>query len=724
MLFGSILAQSIPLFYGPVNAIQPVASEVCPLNKDAASSYEGLAPTSSFSYQPVSGPESTIVILVRFTDVANTKSRAEIDNMVFNLMDNYYRAVSFSKTSITGTSTATWYLLQNAMSYYLTNRWWLIRDAVALADWEVDFRLYSHIIVVHAGNDSASTGKPGDIKSCHYAGLSIVTNDGIFVTGGSIVAETDPVGVFAHEYAHDFGVPDLYNYGKSGDDDFVGKWCLMAAGDWNGNPPGTSPAHFMSWCKIRLGWTPLASVRTISAGSVTVALDPLEVGTAGTQAIKAMLPNGTYYLVENRQQTGFDSALPGQGVLVSYVDENLGTGQGIVKVKTSSTLNNAALQTGQAFQDLPNRLSIIVSSATSSSYQIKATYGHILTVATGYSNVTLKVDGIEYRTDQNGNAQIVVSADQHTVEAVTPTLSGIGTRYIFTGWGDGSLSNSRTVDVSGDMSLTANYKTQYCLTVNTNQAGTLTSGAGWYDSGASANVTASTPLDHGNGTRRVFTYWSGDVASNSSSIIIIMSRQKTVTANWKTQYLVTISLNNADGTKTFSPTNVTLVDPRGANQTFVSYSNVWMDSGVWTIKQVTWGGVNVNPEPEPKLTIVAPQTWTVYCKVYAIRVTVKDIFNLPVLGVSVSVTLPNQTTITAQTDISGVATIELIPYGNYSVKTTYLMQTSTAMGHTAQTTTVSTQVMLSLPVIGAIIAPIIIGIGIVIMRKKKMSRGG
>lgn len=457
----------------------------------------------------------------------------------------------------------------------------------------------------------------------------------------------------------------------------------------------------------------------MSTGSATVTLDPQETSSTGTQAIKVMLPDGTYYLVENRQQTGFDSALPRQGVLVSYVDERLVSGQGIVKIKTLSTLNNAALQVSQAFQDLTNRLSIAVSSAIGLSYQIRIVYGYMLTVATPYSNATVRVDGIEYKADQSGNVKILVSADYHTVEAVTPVLSGAGIRHVFTQWSDGSLSNPRTVYVSGDMSLSASYKTQYYLAVNTNQVGAPASGAGWYDIGALAFATASTPFDHGNGTRRVFMYWSGDIASNFSSTTITMNRPKTVAAYWKTQHLVTILFNNGDGTKTFSPAKATLVDPRNANRTFTSYSNVWMDGGIWTIKQVIWGTINVNPEPEPRLTIIQPQTWRLYCKVCDIVVNVKDIFNLPVWGVSVSITLPNQTTITVQTDRNGAAAFELVPYGTYSIKTAYLMQTSTATGYIAQTTIFSTQIVFSLPVIGATIVPIALSIAIVLVMKKK-----
>ncbi|MBX5321443.1 MAG: InlB B-repeat-containing protein, partial [Candidatus Bathyarchaeia archaeon] len=69
-------------------------------------------------------------------------------------------------------------------------------------------------------------------------------------------------------------------------------------------------------------------------------------------------------------------------------------------------------------------------------------------------------------------------------------------------------------------------------------------GVGWYD----ANETAYAFLDvgvfdHGNGTRRVFSFWGGDASGTSyaQSNPILMDGPKTAVANWKTQHLLVVA---------------------------------------------------------------------------------------------------------------------------------------------------------------------------------------
>jgi uncharacterized repeat protein (TIGR02543 family) len=86
----------------------------------------------------------------------------------------------------------------------------------------------------------------------------------------------------------------------------------------------------------------------------------------------------------------------------------------------------------------------------------------------------------------------------------------------------------------------ANWKTQYQLAV-TSAFGSLT-GAGWYDPGATAtlSITPQT-LDQGNGTRRLFVSWGGDLTATTPSASIVMDKPKTVTANWKKQYQLIVN---------------------------------------------------------------------------------------------------------------------------------------------------------------------------------------
>ncbi|HXX86858.1 MAG TPA: hypothetical protein VEH86_00225, partial [Candidatus Acidoferrum sp.] len=129
---------------------------------------------------------------------------------------------------------------------------------------------------------------------------------------------------------------------------------------------------------------------------------------------------------------------------------------------------------------------------------------------------------------------------------VTPlTVAGpTGTQYVFTQWtGDasGTASPSNAIVMSGPKTATANWKTQYYLTVNS--AYGTAGGQGWYDSGTTAYATV-TPLTvaGSSGVQYVFTLWSGGASgSTSPSNAIVMSGPMTAVANWKTQYYLTVT---------------------------------------------------------------------------------------------------------------------------------------------------------------------------------------
>lgn len=83
---------------------------------------------------------------------------------------------------------------------------------------------------------------------------------------------------------------------------------------------------------------------------------------------------------------------------------------------------------------------------------------------------------------------------------------------------------------------------QYYLTVVSSYD--TPSGDGWYYNGTNAFASlADGIVDHGNGTRRVFTHWSGDASGTNyaQSDPITMDASKTAIANWKTQYKITFN---------------------------------------------------------------------------------------------------------------------------------------------------------------------------------------
>jgi hypothetical protein len=118
------------------------------------------------------------------------------------------------------------------------------------------------------------------------------------------------------------------------------------------------------------------------------------------------------------------------------------------------------------------------------------------------------------------------------------------TRHYFTGWtgdyeGD---APSGSVLMDGPQTVTANWRNEYLLTLNS-EYGTLT-GAGWYRQGDTASFSVTDYVETAD-TRHYFTGWSGDYTGDSPSASLEMSEPQVVNASWRHEYLLT--LNSAYG---------------------------------------------------------------------------------------------------------------------------------------------------------------------------------
>lgn len=131
------------------------------------------------------------------------------------------------------------------------------------------------------------------------------------------------MGVFAHEYGHAIGLPDLYD--TDGSSEGIGDWSLMAGGSWNYvTRSGDRPAHMDAWCKYKLGWVmPTRVTGTLMNEPITQAATAADVYQLGNGS--PVLLGGEYFLVENRQKAGFDAGLPGAGLLIWHIDESMTT---------------------------------------------------------------------------------------------------------------------------------------------------------------------------------------------------------------------------------------------------------------------------------------------------------------------------------------------------------------------------------------------------------------
>jgi hypothetical protein len=126
-----------------------------------------------------------------------------------------------------------------------------------------------------------------------------------------------------------------------------------------------------------------------------------------------------------------------------------------------------------------------------------------------------------------------------------------GLRYIFEGWSDGSPANNRTIELAGDLNLTARYTLQVRVTVSTISGEATLSG--WYEAGRNLTVTVQeTILDYGNGTRRVFKGWyeNGSLLTSEPRLSIVADKPRIVVASWETEYEVKVLSDKGEASGT------------------------------------------------------------------------------------------------------------------------------------------------------------------------------
>ncbi|MFZ1946984.1 MAG: M6 family metalloprotease domain-containing protein [bacterium] len=252
--------------------------------------------------------------------------------------------------------------LNPAVCEFPLNIWGLVRHAVQKAAEDLDLAQYDNdgpdgvpdsgdddgsvdaLIVVHAGVGAETIGYGSEganhiwsLQSSldYYTPTRNTILDNTRVGAFILVPELGEIGVYAHEFGHLLGLPDLYNTitGES----IVGTLCLMDQGAWLGPfGNGSVPCHPSSVMKYLLGWIdpekvclgcdggvparPGAEIEALGANpSAYIVLDnPGGMDwTAGGQGI------GEYFLLENRQPIGqtFEEYLPGSGMLVWRINE-------------------------------------------------------------------------------------------------------------------------------------------------------------------------------------------------------------------------------------------------------------------------------------------------------------------------------------------------------------------------------------------------------------------
>ncbi|MEU4360960.1 immune inhibitor A domain-containing protein [Promicromonospora sp. NPDC023987] len=146
--------------------------------------------------------------------------------------------------------------------------------------------IWSHRWSVNQGG--LGTDGPADFEK--LGGIKIGDSD-LWIRDYTTEPENGGLGVFAHEFGHDLGLPDYYD--TNGGENGTGFWNLMSSGSWLGHGDGTigtTPNHMGATEKLFLGWL---DYETVEAGErERVKLGPAFHATTRDQAAIVNLPDG------------------------------------------------------------------------------------------------------------------------------------------------------------------------------------------------------------------------------------------------------------------------------------------------------------------------------------------------------------------------------------------------------------------------------------------------
>ena len=326
-----------------------------------------------------------LVILVDWNDRGSITSRETIDSLLFSRniwpdgsMADYFDEVSYGKLTVIG-DVLDWY---NAGTF--VNSSFIFPPILTAIDSMVDFSLYDGdadgnvdaIIFVRAGLGAEDVGLFSD-NIWSFAvnlppGEELGPFDGMYINRWSTGPELKPVrdsidprfptgsntlngvGVYAHELAHNIGLPDLYDvngkldtntYSTPNDDNdhpLMG-WCRMGYYGYSLFAFGSSynSPHFCGWSKKHLGWIEPIELYGVINNLVIYDIETHE--DSSLYKIHIDPAKGEYFLLEyrNPQSSGlfdkFDSDFSSyfwpdlalgadpikRGLLITHIDSSI-----------------------------------------------------------------------------------------------------------------------------------------------------------------------------------------------------------------------------------------------------------------------------------------------------------------------------------------------------------------------------------------------------------------
>ncbi len=325
-----------------------------------ASTISSLPASTAYSSVPITPAAKALAIAVQYPDKSAITPISHFQNLLFGddfgTLRDYYRTVSKGSFvpdgKVVGLNQDTVFItLPHEKNYYSDdvfgfgsypkNVQGLVADAVqALIAVNFDWSPYRnsdnevpYLFVIHAGLGHESSYDKTDVHSCSWAlnqqKIIIGTTDTTEINYFTIEPELSKsrfsnlllpstLGVYAHEFGHSLGLPDLYDPTYMSDG--IGNWSLMSRGSWAGpNRNGEVPVELDCWSKAFLGW---ATPEVVPLGTTSVTIPQIESSSGKVLLLNTPVPD-EHFLVENRQKTSYDKYLDGSGLLIWHIDSSI-----------------------------------------------------------------------------------------------------------------------------------------------------------------------------------------------------------------------------------------------------------------------------------------------------------------------------------------------------------------------------------------------------------------
>lgn len=124
------------------------------------------------------------------------------------------------------------------------------------------------------------------------------------------------IGTFVHEFGHVLGIADHYDTGYQSGRTGVNQWDTMAAASYFNNQ--NTPPLFNAFERAELGWLEYTQLPSTAGGWIDMPL--LDTDNVAYRVDVEGTDGREYFVVEHRCREGWDTYLPGEGMLVWHVD--------------------------------------------------------------------------------------------------------------------------------------------------------------------------------------------------------------------------------------------------------------------------------------------------------------------------------------------------------------------------------------------------------------------